>query len=358
MAPGSPADAARAGARRLARGAQDQLVVVAGDLEHGRDRRPAAGARHHRVRRGHRPGRRAGLLRRAARARDLEHAVVASPAHHGGRLVGDLAGRDHRRRHRLRSRARAPRRRLLAAELRVRARARPGRVRRRGAALRRHRGRRGARPRHGLVRRATRARGLRSPARLLSRDRSRQPLLLAALRRRRAAARPRRRGSEGAARTTVSRLRSGRRLDRGHRRGRAPTRERDRPLRSRLPRRAARAGSRRPSTSTPRSNGSAIWCATSAAASTSRAAACTPTPPAARRPTRWCASATAPGAETDASRRELRAALERDLARLTWSGGAAAILLAEPAAAPRAARRRSAGAGADRRRGDAAAPRR
>jgi predicted AlkP superfamily phosphohydrolase/phosphomutase len=37
------------------------------------------------------------------------------------------------------------------------------------------------------------------------------------------------------------------------------------------------------------------------------------------------------GAGTEASRRELRAALERDLARLTWQGGAAAVLLAEPA---------------------------
>jgi predicted AlkP superfamily phosphohydrolase/phosphomutase len=33
----------------------------------------------------------------------------------------------------------------------------------------------------------------------------------------------------------------------------------------------------------------------------------------------------------DAARRELRAALERDLARITWSGGARALILAEPA---------------------------
>ncbi len=42
-------------------------------------------------------------------------------------------------------------------------------------------------------------------------------------------------------------------------------------------------------------------------------------------------------ADSDASRRELRAAFERDLARLTWSNGSAAIVPAEPA--PRHARR-------------------
>ena len=43
------------------------------------------------------------------------------------------------------------------------------------------------------------------------------------------------------------------------------------------------------------------------------------------------------GADNEASRRELRAALERDLARLTWSDGSAAIVPVEPA--PRHARR-------------------